>query len=173
MSIRKLQIANQQISKSANRRSALQEQGSGSTGTPSRKLSGTIGRPGTWLQSIVHISWHISEAFGKVSNSPLGKGPSLALDRVAGGLPRAKAAEKSCQVGEPKRVQLERRTGAGLLGRSGTVQDDLFPLGQLTVVRFDLVQGNGQGTWNVKVIVGRTAAGVDDDHVLASVQEAL
>ena len=94
----------------------------------------------------------------------------MAFHRITGCLPGIEPPQKSPDLGEPKLIQLQRRPGAGLLGRSGAIKDDLSLLGQFAVALFDLVLRDGKGTWDMTKLVAIAAPGVNDDHVLISVQ---
>ena len=65
----------------------------------------------------------------------------FSLYGVSGGLPASKAAHEGIDIGEPVFVQFQRRTGAGLFGRSSAIQDDLGVLGQFLVPLIHFQQG--------------------------------
>ena len=62
------------------------------------------------------------------------------LDRVAGFFPGLQPSKQGRDVRIPQFqfVQIQRRTGAGILGRSSTVKDNVCLLGQLVEVICDL-----------------------------------
>jgi hypothetical protein len=51
--------------------------------------------------------------------------PSAALDWIPGFLPGIEPTQDDLDLGEPLLIQLQRRTGAGLLGGSGAVEYNL------------------------------------------------
>ncbi len=91
---------------------------------------------------------------------------SRSLHRKTDLLPGRQSAQNRCDVAVTLVQQVLRRTGAGLLSRSGAVEEDRLILGQLREARRQLVQRQRDRAAGVAHIVELLAAHVDQ-HSLA------
>jgi hypothetical protein len=77
----------------------------------------------------------------------------LRLYGVSGSLPATKASHEGMDVGESVLVQFQRRTGAGLFGRSSTVENNLGVFWQFWMALIYLEQGHRDGACDVTGLI--------------------
>jgi hypothetical protein len=86
----------------------------------------------------------------------------LWFNRVSGCPPGAEATLDGSGIGEAAVQQEERRTGAGLFGWSGAVSDDPIIRTELVLADRDLIQGDGQRTGDMGLLIGARVAHVHE-----------
>ena len=91
------------------------------------------------------------------------------LHRLPGIDPGLEAAKEGCHFLITVLQKEERRTGARVFIRSGTVGDDPLVLVQLQAgwIGFDVKQGNGQGAGDMAGLIGLSVAYIQDDRFAA------